>query len=123
LTELPGGYDLILANLTRNDLVALAREMAEKSSPDGRLILSGVLDEQVPDVLEAFQTEGFEKTLHLGRDEWAALALARRKTSSESEESDDPAAPDVRSSKNFDELPNPSGEPRDAENREDEDGR
>ncbi len=47
--------DLIIANILANPLVTLAPLLAEYSAIDGRIILSGILKEQVPLIVEAYQ--------------------------------------------------------------------
>ncbi|MDR1546388.1 MAG: 50S ribosomal protein L11 methyltransferase [Deltaproteobacteria bacterium] len=77
LAELPGGYDLVLANLTLNALTELAPTLARQIRPDGRLIVSGLIEEQVSEAQAAFARTGFVPLRHLGRDEWSALMLLR----------------------------------------------
>ncbi|MDR2386839.1 MAG: 50S ribosomal protein L11 methyltransferase [Deltaproteobacteria bacterium] len=77
LEALDGPFDLIMANLTRNVLVALAKSLAQKSNIPGRLILSGLLAKQVPEVLKVYGPLGFKVETHLGQEEWSALGLVR----------------------------------------------
>ncbi|MDR2300902.1 MAG: 50S ribosomal protein L11 methyltransferase [Deltaproteobacteria bacterium] len=77
LEDLSGQFDLIMANLTRNVLISLSKSLAQKSTIPGRLILSGLLAKQVPDVLKTFGALGFKVETHLGQDEWSALSLIR----------------------------------------------
>ncbi|MDR1656042.1 MAG: 50S ribosomal protein L11 methyltransferase [Deltaproteobacteria bacterium] len=77
IEEAEGEFDLIMANLTRNVLISLAKNMAAKSRLPGRLIVSGILDDQASDVAKAFETLGFYVDCHLGREQWSALSLVR----------------------------------------------
>ncbi|MDR1677306.1 MAG: 50S ribosomal protein L11 methyltransferase [Deltaproteobacteria bacterium] len=77
LESLEGEFELIMANLTRNTLTELAKDLAARSSLPGRLILSGLLAEQVPAVIKTFAPLGFLVERHLGQAEWSALSLVR----------------------------------------------
>ncbi|MDR0354166.1 MAG: 50S ribosomal protein L11 methyltransferase [Deltaproteobacteria bacterium] len=77
LNDLDGQFDLIMANLTRNALLELSRPIGERSRLPGRLILSGILADQAPDVLKCFAQLGFYPVRHLGQVEWSALSLVR----------------------------------------------
>lgn len=54
----PGGYDLVLANILANTLVALAPRLVAALAPDGQLALSGVLPEQGDAVAVAYAALG-----------------------------------------------------------------
>jgi ribosomal protein L11 methyltransferase len=78
-TEAP--YPLVLANLLKREMLPIASEIARKLSPEGRLVLAGLLDEDVPEVLERFSREGL---VELGRrrqqdavGNWVGLCLGR----------------------------------------------
>jgi ribosomal protein L11 methyltransferase len=77
LEDLTEDFDLILANLTRNVILELARELGRKSAIPGRLIISGLLEDQAPDVIKALALYDFVCDRHLGRAEWSALSFAR----------------------------------------------
>jgi len=70
-------YDLIFANILMGPLIALAPDMARFSRPGGYIILSGLLVEQAPQVLAAYEAQGLR--LHHREDigEWATLTLQR----------------------------------------------
>ncbi|WP_071797589.1 50S ribosomal protein L11 methyltransferase [Natronohydrobacter thiooxidans] len=70
-------YDLIFANILMGPLIVLAPDMARYTRPDGHVILSGLLVEQAPQVLAAYEAEGFR--LHHREDigEWSTLTLQR----------------------------------------------
>jgi ribosomal protein L11 methyltransferase len=52
-------FDLIVANILKGPLIALAPEMAAHCTPRGRLILSGILAEQGEDVAAHYARHGF----------------------------------------------------------------
>ena len=86
LEDLDQEYDLILANLTRNAVLELARELGRKSKIPGRLIISGLLADQAPDVIKALGAFEFICERHLGQAEWSALSLVRGFPVKESQE-------------------------------------
>lgn len=65
--------DLLVANLTADLVRRLAREAAPSLRPGGRLIASGLLDEQFPSVRNAIEEVGFHITSVRSRDGWSAL--------------------------------------------------
>ena len=73
-----GRFDLVMANIISGTLVSLKGELAEKTAPFGRLVLSGILREEAPEVLTEFASIGLEhvRTLHSG--EWAALEFFKK---------------------------------------------
>jgi ribosomal protein L11 methyltransferase len=77
LDQTEGEFDLILANLTLNTLTELARALSRRTRVPGRLILSGILAEQAPELIETMRPYDFVCESHLGRGEWSALSLIR----------------------------------------------
>lgn len=68
-------FDLILANILKGPLIALAPTLAEATAPRGRVILSGLLREQADEVAAFYFQFGINE---VGRDEigdWATLLL------------------------------------------------
>ena len=51
-----GPFDLVFANIRPNVLIPHANEIAAQVGSDGRLILSGILDEEAADVRAAYDT-------------------------------------------------------------------
>ena len=68
-------FDLIFANILMGPLIELAPDMAKVSQKGGYVILSGLLVEQAPQVLAAYEAAGFH--LHHREDigDWATLTL------------------------------------------------
>lgn len=72
-------YDLIFANILKGPLIGMAPAMAKASAPGGIVILSGILNPQADDVIEAYIAQGYN-LLH--RDEivdWTTLTLERKR--------------------------------------------
>ncbi len=72
-----GPFDLVLANIQADVLVGLAAQFPRVLAAEGRLILSGLLLQDVPAVLAAHEAAGFRLALRRDEGEWAALALQR----------------------------------------------
>jgi ribosomal protein L11 methyltransferase len=77
--EIPGTFDVVVANILANVLVALAPSLAAKVAPGGVLLLSGILGPQEDEVRRAHVEAGL--TPLAGGDrrdgEWSLLALRR----------------------------------------------
>ncbi len=70
-------FDLVLANILKGPLVALAPDMAARTAPGGHVILSGILDEQAEEVTEVYSRAGFNLVSSEGIVEWTTLCLRR----------------------------------------------
>ncbi len=71
-------YDLIAANIIAQVIVDIAPQIAQRMHKETIAILSGIIQERLPDVLDALESsklEVIEKTL---TDEWVALAVQKR---------------------------------------------
>jgi ribosomal protein L11 methyltransferase len=77
--EAPWGdrYDLVLANILAEPLIALAPRIAAVTRSGGSIVLSGLLAEQAEAVAEAYRP-WFEVAAPRFRDGWAALDARRR---------------------------------------------
>ena len=71
-----GGYDLIVANILLEPLIALVERFHGLLAPGGRIVLSGILAAQVPDLLAAY-AGAFTMEAPLQREEWALIAGKR----------------------------------------------
>jgi ribosomal protein L11 methyltransferase len=74
-----GKFNLIAANLYSELLVALLPRWRKHLARDGRLILSGVLRSQEPDVTAAIVSNGFDIREIRRRGKWIALLAAHQK--------------------------------------------
>ncbi|MBS3649197.1 50S ribosomal protein L11 methyltransferase [Pseudaminobacter sp. 19-2017] len=70
-----GPFDLIVANILAGPLMDLAPEMARHLSPDGSLILSGILDRQGDAVIAAYMDQRFRHVTTLHREGWVTIHL------------------------------------------------
>ncbi len=71
-------YDLILANILKGPLIALAADMGKASSPAGYVILSGILNEQANEVSEKYEENQFTEVDRIIIGEWTTLILQRK---------------------------------------------
>jgi ribosomal protein L11 methyltransferase len=78
--EVPGSFDVVVANILANTLVELAPAIASKLAPGGVVLLSGILAAQEDEVRRAYRALGLEPLPSGDRrdGEWSLLALERR---------------------------------------------
>ena len=70
-------FDLILANINKHVLITINEEIAEKITPEGILILSGLLTRDKSDIEKLYSESGFELLETLQMNEWIGLVLRR----------------------------------------------
>lgn len=75
LAEVPGEFDLVLANVLAPTIVAMAPDLERLLTPTGALVVSGILAEAHEHVLEALDPLRVVRTDVL--DAWAAVELRR----------------------------------------------
>ena len=76
--ELPAGdYDIVLANILALPLIELAPELAARTRAGGRVLLSGILESQGPDVCDAYRAS-FSMETRAQDDVWVLLEGTRR---------------------------------------------
>ncbi|MEM1273047.1 MAG: 50S ribosomal protein L11 methyltransferase [Pseudomonadota bacterium] len=68
-------FDLVFANILKGPLVALAPEFARRRALDGRVILSGLLTSQAPEVIAAYRDLGLLVLDEKQIGEWSTLTL------------------------------------------------
>jgi ribosomal protein L11 methyltransferase len=71
----PYGYDLIFANILARPLIRLAPHIASVAARGGDIILSGLLDRDVPGVLSAYRAQGWHLSNRINLEGWACLHL------------------------------------------------
>ena len=70
-----GLYDIIAANISASLLERMAPLISQHIQPGGHLILSGILEDELAGVLEAFSACGLEKVKVLTEKVWIAALL------------------------------------------------
>ena len=73
----PGHYDLIVANILAKPLRLLAPSLTRLAAPGADIVLSGLLERDVPGVLTAWAAHGFFLNRKQLLDGWASLVLRR----------------------------------------------
>jgi ribosomal protein L11 methyltransferase len=83
LPDLPPfpGYDIVMANIQRNVILPLLPEMKLRLLPDGKILLSGLLQEEEQETVDALHTHGFRVIEELQEHEWIAIAASLRRSS------------------------------------------
>lgn len=74
--------DIIIANILLTPLLDLQHSFYRLLSPEGFLVLSGILANQIPQLLNVYQTH-FELICTELENDWALVVLQKLKTSSE----------------------------------------
>ena len=73
----PASYNVVIANIIADVIIALAPRLAAALTPGGPLIASGIIRERADDVAAALRAAGLRVARREDRDEWVAL-VARR---------------------------------------------
>ena len=73
-------FDIILANINRNVLLADMKAYAATLSDGGELIMSGFLEEDIPLLVKKGKSLGLKMTDKLSHDEWRAIRVKRTKS-------------------------------------------
>lgn len=68
--------DILAANILAGSLIELSQRFRELVAPGGRVLLSGILDDQADDVLQAFSS-GFGSFEKKTLDGWVALSASK----------------------------------------------
>lgn len=72
-----GEFDVVLANLTADVILAVAPALLARTRSGGALVLSGVLADQADGVVAEMEAAGLALELRRGAGEWVALAMRR----------------------------------------------
>jgi ribosomal protein L11 methyltransferase len=73
LDDVSGSFDIVVANILRPVLVDYAAQLCSRLVPGGRLILSGLVATDVPQVRVRYTSILGEQPELFSRDEWRAL--------------------------------------------------
>lgn len=74
IADVPGRFDLVLANIGAGVLRELARPITDRVAQGGNLVLAGLLDGQVDDVLAAYPS--LAEVARRSEDGWTAVVLS-----------------------------------------------
>jgi len=76
--QAPRRWPVVLANVFSTTLIAAAPRIARAVEKGGRLILSGILREQAPEVAAGFNSQGFSVERAVRKGKWVTLLTARK---------------------------------------------
>ncbi len=74
--RVPGRFDLAAANILSQTLIAMAPALSKRLYSGGVLLLSGILADEVEEVVAAYRATGFRHTRTRVDGEWRLVALA-----------------------------------------------
>ena len=77
LADRPRHFDLVFANILARPLRLLAPTLARVVATEGVLVLSGLIERDVPGVLSAYRLQGFSLVRRGVIEGWVALVLTR----------------------------------------------
>jgi ribosomal protein L11 methyltransferase len=77
-SALPAAYDLIVANIIANVIIALAAPFAAVLRPGGVLLAAGIIRDREDDVRAALGAAGLAVERREARDEWITLVASRQ---------------------------------------------
>lgn len=72
-----GPYDLIFANILKGPLIMIAPDMAANTVKGGKVILSGILNEQADSVVSVYEGVGFNLINRELITDWTTLTMER----------------------------------------------
>lgn len=78
LKNITGPYDIILANINRNILLQYMADMRRLLTPGGHLLLSGIMTQDEPAILESASLQGLVRLQQEEKDNWLAMKLIAR---------------------------------------------
>ena len=71
--EMGGGYDLVLANIVSDVIIALAPRVRGLLAPGGHFLCSGIIDTRAEEVAQALTAAGLTIEENLQEDNWRAF--------------------------------------------------
>ena len=70
-------YELIIANILAGPLKEMASDLVSCVDEGGKVILSGILDEQAEDVLKVYTAQGLNEMKRIELDGWTSFVLSK----------------------------------------------
>lgn len=70
-------FDLVFANILMGPLMELAPEVSKLTCPKGKVILSGILNEQADQVAEVYARSGINEITRISIVDWTTLVLQK----------------------------------------------
>ncbi|MDR1754410.1 MAG: 50S ribosomal protein L11 methyltransferase [Eubacterium sp.] len=79
VSQIGKNYDVVVANIVANVIIAMSDIFGGFLAPGGTLIVSGIIDERADEVLSFLNKVGFRIITQLREDGWNAICLNRIK--------------------------------------------
>ncbi len=76
--QVQGSFTVVVANLTAETIISLADSLQKKVSPEGYLILSGILGPKTGEILSRFPRNQFILACRKNQKEWVTLLLKKK---------------------------------------------
>jgi len=73
LSKIGGGYDIVIANIVADVIIAIAPMLHNLLAPGGKFVASGIIDERLRDVLEAFSANNIEVVSTESHEGWCCV--------------------------------------------------
>ena len=70
-------YDIVLANIVANVIIAFAPVIPQLMKPGGKLIASGIIADRLDEVLDALKANGLEAVEICSGEDWRAVLAAK----------------------------------------------
>ena len=78
LASAPDGSDIVTANLTADIILRMAPDTGRAVKSGGYIVLSGIIDPQCKEVIQAMEAQGFDKLEELHENDWTGLLMTRK---------------------------------------------
>ena len=78
IEDVPGKFDLVVANILIDSIIAISNEISERVQANGTIILSGIKDDQKSRAIERFSELGYELEEENQEKEWVALKFKKK---------------------------------------------
>ncbi len=72
-------FDIILANINKNVLLQFNEDFKKALNPYGYLVLSGLIQNDEKDIVQAFETEELKLVKQTTRSNWICLVFVNRR--------------------------------------------
>jgi ribosomal protein L11 methyltransferase len=76
--KIGSGYDVICANIVADVIIGMSSLFGQFLKDDGKLIVSGIIDERLDEVLAALDENGFAVTKLSEEEGWNCILLAKK---------------------------------------------
>lgn len=69
--------DFIFANITADILMRFSKSIGKHLRENGTIVLSGIIDTRLDEVIQCYESAGYQIVEHMAIDDWRALKLKR----------------------------------------------